>query len=299
MNGISLLIPTYNRASSLRRTLSCLDQLEIPTGVKVEVLVIDNNCRDETEDVVAQATREHRLPVRHIRESQQGLCFGRNRGLAEARFDHVAYLDDDILISPQWLVAYCEAELAFGVDAVVGPVYPLFEQTPPEYLRGRALDIISSGYSRKGDVPRRLPRSEAHALPGCNFGVTREMARRLNGFQAHLDRSGPGMLAGGDTDFGQRMVAAGGRTAYHPGCWVQHVIGPEKLSRTYLRNRAFGLGATARRMQSQTPSPWRRLRGVLGTGRLWAQVLWSRVTQHPEAFNRELNARQASGHLWG
>lgn len=299
MKGISLLIPTCNRANSLRRTLSSLDQLEIPPGVEVEVVVIDNNCRDQTGDVVAQAAREYQLPVRHVRESQQGLCFSRNRGLAEARFDHLVFLDDDILISPQWLVAYGEARKTFGVDAVVGPVYPLFEQAPPEFLRGRALDIISSGYSRRGDVPLLLPLTHAHALPGCNFGVTSEMARRLNGFQTHLDRSGPGMLAGGDTDFGQRLVAAGGRTAYHPGCWVQHVIGPEKLTRAYLRKRAFGLGATTRRMQSQTPSPWRRLRGVLGTGRLWAHVLWSCITQHPEAFNRDLRAQQASGHLWG
>ncbi len=299
MKCISLIIPTCNRATSLRRTLSQLNQLEIPSGVEVEVLVIDNNCRDHTVDVVAQATREHRLPVRHILETQQGLCFGRNRGVAEARFDHLAYLDDDILISPQWLVAYGEARQTFGVDAVVGPVFPIFEQAPPEFLRGRALDIISSGYSRKGDVPRLLAPGEAHELPGCNFGVTRQTAMRLNGFQTHLDRAGQGMLAGGDTDFGLRLVAAGGRTAYHPGCWVQHVMEPEKLSTAYLRRRAFGLGATARRMQTQTPSPWRRFRGLLGTGRLWASVLWSRFTQHPEAFNRELRARQASGHLWG
>jgi glycosyltransferase involved in cell wall biosynthesis len=299
MKGISLIIPTCNRATSLRRTLNRLDQLEIPSGVEVEVLVIDNNCRDHTVDVVAQATREHSLPVRYLLETQQGLCFGRNRGLAAARFDHLAYLDDDILISPRWLVAYGEAQQTFGVDAVVGPVFPIFEQTPPEFLRGRALEIISSGYSRKGDAPLLLPHREAHQLPGCNFGVTRQMAQRLNGFQTHLDRVGQGMLAGGDTDFGHRLAAAGGRTAYHPGCWVQHVMEPEKLSLAYLRRRAFGLGATTRRMQTQTPSPWRRFRSLLGIGRLWSRVLWSRITQHPEAFNRELHAHQASGHLWG
>ncbi len=299
MNGISLLIPTCNRAHSLRRTLNSLSQLEIPAGIEVEVLVIDNNCRDHTAEVVAQANRELPLPVRHILETRQGLCFGRNRGLLEARFEHLAYLDDDILISPHWLFAYFESMRTWGVDAVVGPVFPIFDQTPPEFLRGRALDIISSGYSRKGDHPLLLPAGSAHELPGCNLGITREMATRLDGFRTHLDRSGEGMLAGGDTDFGQRLVAAGGRTAYHPHCWVQHVMVPEKLSKNYLRRRAFGLGATARRMRSRIPSSWSRLRSVLGVGRLWASALWSQLTQNPQAFNRELAARQACGYLWG
>ncbi len=299
MTGFSLIIPTYNRAAYLSQTLRSLHELVVPTGVNVEVLVIENNCTDNTAQVISAATRAHPLPIRHVPEFQQGLCFGRNRGLAEARYEHLVYLDDDILVSPQWLVSYLEAHRDFEADAVVGPVFPIFEQPQPEYLRGRALDIISSGYSRKGDVPLLLPPDLAHELPGCNFGVTREMAQQLKGFNPKLDRVGKGLLAGGDFDFGKRLVATGGRTAYHPGCWIKHVMVPDKLTKHYLRQRAFGLGATVCRMKAQTPPLWVRLRGTLGAGRLWAGVLWSQLTRHPEAFNHELVARQAWGHLWG
>jgi len=299
MTGISLLIPTYNRAGYLQQALHSLNALEIPPGVEAEVLVIDNNCTDNTAEVVDQVARHHKLPVRHILERQQGLCFGRNRGIAEARYDHLGFLDDDILVSPQWVVSYFQAVRDFQADAVVGPVFPIFERSQPDFIRGRALEIISSGYSRKGETPLLLPDTTAHELPGCNFGVSRELARRLNGFNTQLDRIGKNLLAGGDTEFGLRLVASGGRTAYHPGCWIKHVMAEEKLSKAYLRKRAFGSGATVSKMRQRPLAVWERIRPTLGIARLWAGVLWSYLTRDPEAFNRELTARRAMGHLWG
>lgn len=299
MTGISLLIPTYNRARYLREAILSLNAIEIPPGIELEVLIIDNNCTDNTAEVVAQVSKNHRLPVRHILETQQGLCFGRNRGIAEARYDHLGYLDDDILVSPQWVTSYFQAVRDFAADAVVGPVIPIFEGQQPDFIRGRALEIISSSYSRKGEAPMLLPETTAHELPGCNFGVSREMAMRLNGFNTQLDRIGKKLLAGGDTDFGHRLVASGGRTAYHPGCWIKHVMAEEKLSKSYLRKRAYGLGGTYRRMTQSRPRLLDSMRRGLGACRLWAGVLWSYLTRQPEAFNRELNALEAWGHLWG
>jgi len=299
MNSLSLIIPTFNRCSYLEQTLRSLDKLDVPSGIEVEVLVIDNNCRDLTAEVVAQAMKECKLPIRHIVETQQGLSYGRNRGIAEARYHHLGFLDDDILVSPKWVMSYFQAVRDFQADAVVGPVFPIFEYGQPDFMHGRALEIISSGYSRKGETALLLPDNTAHELPGCNFGVSREMALRLNGFNTQLGRVGKNLAAGEDTDFGLRLVAAGGRTAYHPGCWIKHVMAEEKLSQTYLRKRAYGLGATVRRMKPSRLTMWDRLRRTLGAGRLWAFVFWSYLTRHPEAFNRELNARQAWGHLWG
>jgi len=299
MNSLSLIIPTYNRCPYLEQTLRSLDELDVPPGIDVEVLVIDNNCRDLTAEVVTQAMSEHKLPIRHIVETQQGLSFGRNRGIAEARYDHLGFLDDDILVSPQWVVSYFQAVRDFQADAVVGPVFPIFERSQPDFIRGRALEIISSGYSRKGETPLLLPDTTAHELPGCNFGVSRELARRLNGFNTQLDRIGKNLLAGGDTEFGLRLVASGGRTAYHPGCSIKHVMAEEKLSKNYLRKRALGLGATVNKMRHRQPALRELIRPTLGTARLWAGVLWTYLTLHPEAFNQELHARQAWGNLWG
>ena len=299
MPGISLLIPTYNRDRYLREAIKSLNALEIPSGVDVELLVINNNCTDSTESVVREEAASHKLPIRHILETQQGLCFGRNRGIAEARYEHLGFLDDDILVSPQWVSSYFDSVQSLKANAVAGPVFPIFEYGQPEFIRGRALAIISSEYSRRGDRSMLLEPSHAHELPGCNFGVSREMAIHLGGFNTQLDRVGKNLIAGGDTDFGKRIVALGGKTAYHPGCWIKHVMAQEKLSKRYLRKRAYSLGTTSRMMTPGQMGAINTLRYGMGVGRMWMGVAWGYLTQDPEAFNRELYALQAWGHLRG
>ncbi len=299
--GISLIIPTYNRAEFLSGTLDSVAALHIPAGVDVELLVIDNNCTDNTADLVAHGAGALPFPVRHIIESQQGLCFGRNRGIAEARYEHLGYLDDDIRVAADWIRGYFEAVNEYGADAVVGPVFPLFLQEKPQYLQGKVLDGICSPYSRRGDEILVLPERSAHELPGCNFGVTRAAAREVQGFDNRLDRVGNQLLAGGDFDFGHRLVRAGKRTVYHPSCSIEHIIIPEKLEKSYLRKRAVGTGMTMRVMQNPGPISLRqRMRYLWAATNKAARSLALKLTgRTTEAFDLELQALTNWGFLRG
>lgn len=300
MHGISLIIPTYNRAPYLRATLDSLRQLQIPEGMQVELIVVDNNCTDDTSSVVDAAIPGFPFPLRRAVEQRQGLCFGRNRGIAEARHEHLGYLDDDIRINPRWVMGQKEAVEKYGADAVVGPVFPLFEGEKPAFLEGRALELISSSYSRKGDEILVLPANLGHELPGCNFGVNKLLAEKIGGFDNTLDRIGKSLLAGGDTEFGKRLVAANRRTVYHPDCSIEHIIVTEKLTKAYLRSRAYGLGATRSRISGTPLRTAKRLRGTLGVGRLAVRTLWKRLFDSRQtAFEFELRTLEALGRYWG
>ncbi len=300
MPGISLIIPTYNRAEFLKETLQSIAELNCMPGVDWEVLVIDNNCTDHTAEIATEAAKTFPCDVRHIVEYEQGLCFGRNRGIVEAKYEHLGYLDDDIRVAPSWLVSYFEAVNDYGADAVAGPVFPMFNQPKPPFVVGRALDMISSSYSRKGEEIQVLPERTAHELPGCNFGVRKAVAESLDGFDNSLDRIGSGLLAGGDFDFGLRLVAAGHRTVFHPGCGIEHLIIPEKLTKPYLRRRAYGLGATIRLMwgnESQFPLR-KQVRHYAGVCRLgMSAVTYRLLGKGSESFDREIETLQALGYI--
>ena len=76
---ISICICTYNRSESLRRTLASLaEQVNAESGA-IELLIIDNNCIDDTHRTV-EAFRQ-RLPIRRVTESRQGLSYARNRAV--------------------------------------------------------------------------------------------------------------------------------------------------------------------------------------------------------------------------
>lgn len=302
MTGVTIAIPTYNRARLLRRTLEGIARMSLPSGMSAELLVIDNNCTDNTREVVAELSPRMPFPVRLISEPEPGLNHGRNRALRDASFDHVVYFDDDVDVAPDWLEGYREAVGRLQAECVVGPVMPTFEREIPSCMTRVVLESLTSPYSVKGDALKLLPDDVAHEVPGCNFGVSKAAALKVGGFRSGLDRAGSALLAGGDSEFGARMVKAGKRTAYQPRCAVAHVISQEKLDKNYLRLRWRGLGVTVRRMEQPGRAlPWsRRMRQWLGVARLFAaSALWTLLGRKAQAFERELQGFKALGYATG
>jgi glycosyltransferase involved in cell wall biosynthesis len=237
VKGVSIIIPTFNRAELLKVALGSVQQLSLPPGWVAEVLVIDNNSSDCTPDVVQDAERSGPFPVRHFIERKQGLNFSRNRGASEAAFDHLIYFDDDMIVDEGWLEAYVDIRSRLQPDCVVGPVEPWFEEEPPDWMTSRTVRSVTSPYSRRGSQEMLLAPDVAHEIPGCNFAVLKSVVFEVGGFHPGLGRSGRGMLAGEDCEFGERIVELGKRVAYSPRCRIRHFISSQKISPAGLRAR--------------------------------------------------------------
>lgn len=303
LKGFTIIIPTFNRAELLKIALDSIQRIEVPDGWDVETLVVDNNSTDSTSEVVEQYATYASIPVRCITERKQGLNYARNRGLAAANYDHLVYLDDDMTIAPSWLKGYVETFEQFAPHAIVGPVDPVFEESPAEWVTSRMLDSVNSSYSQKGDKAFILSPKEAHEIPGCNFCVLKPVAEAVGGFHPALDRSGSGMLAGGDWEFGERLARGGYRTAYSPRCRINHLISRKKLSRDGLRARWRGLGATRRTLESlrgESPSLGRRLRLFIRMIRFFSRMVGFRsIGDSGSAFRWELESQNLQGYLFG
>lgn len=113
---VSVVIPTYNRAAILPRTLrSVLAQTERD----IEVLVVDDGSTDGTDELVAGYADPR---VRYLPQPRNaGVGAARNRGLREARGEFIAFLDDD----DEWLPTKLSRQLACFAHAPdnVGLVY--------------------------------------------------------------------------------------------------------------------------------------------------------------------------------
>src|SRR5580692_9336325 len=73
---LSVAICTWNRAKLLDQTLTKMGELRIPDGVTWELLVVNNNCTDDTSRVVASAANA--LPVKEVFEKKLGQSHARN-----------------------------------------------------------------------------------------------------------------------------------------------------------------------------------------------------------------------------
>ena len=104
---VTVAICTWNRAHLLRQTLEQLTGVRIPDGLQWEVLVIDNNSTDDTQQVIRKF--DEVLPIRSVMEAVPGQCNARNRALVESDSELILWTDDDVLVAPDWIEEFVRA----------------------------------------------------------------------------------------------------------------------------------------------------------------------------------------------
>jgi glycosyltransferase involved in cell wall biosynthesis len=246
---ITVAICTWNRAKLLDQTLTHMRQLRVPAGTEWELLVVNNNCTDDTDAVLQRHANQ--LPLRPLLETKQGLSNARNCAVNAARGDLLIWTDDDVLVDPEWLAAYGKAVEAWPRATFFGGVVqPLFETAPPAWIR-RHLDEIGIAFAirQRGDTDRPLGAQEAPV--GANFAIRTEVQRRYP-YAPHLGRTGAGLAGTEDTDLIRRLKADG-----HEGVWlasarVRHFIPADRMTLDYTWKWRRGHGAFWAR---ENPSP--------------------------------------------
>src|SRR5690348_908357 len=97
---LTVAICTWNRARALRTTLEQLTRVRVPAGAAWELLVVNNNCTDDTDAACREF--ETRLPIRLLHEPTPGQSHARNLAIRESRGAYIAWTDDDVLVDEGW-----------------------------------------------------------------------------------------------------------------------------------------------------------------------------------------------------
>ena len=229
---ITVAIPTYNRAGFLRQTLEGLmHQDRVPGGF--EVLVIDNNSKDDTAAVVAAFADRTPAP-RYIIETQQGLDHARNRAIAEARGEILVLGDDDILMEPDWLAtltAPLVGPSASRIGAVGGEVVPVFPDGLPPW--------VAEWHAPLAFRADAGPLSPAQSPMGANLAFPMHVFAKHGLFSTALDRKGAALFSGGETEMLRRLRAAGWEIWFAPAARVLHQMPQSRTTFRYATRHAF------------------------------------------------------------
>ncbi len=229
---ITVAIPTYNRADFLRQTLAGLAAQQFPRD-HFEVLVIDNNSRDRTRDVVAEFSNARPAP-RYLLEPSQGLDYARNRAIAEARGEIIVFADDDILVQPDWLAQLAVpllADTARRIGAVGGEVIPVFPDGLPDWVR--------EWHAPLAFRPDTGPIEARHSPMGANLAFPRWVFADLGLFHTALDRAAGNYFSGGDAEMVRRVRAAGLEVWFAPAAAVKHQMPASRTTFRYAARHAF------------------------------------------------------------
>jgi glycosyltransferase involved in cell wall biosynthesis len=237
--NITVAICTWNRSDLLKQTLEQAAQLLIPQGIEWELLVVNNNSTDATDEVLASFAS--RLPLRTVFEAQAGLSHARNRAVREAHGDYILWTDDDVLVDENWLAEYFRAFSRWPDAAVFGGmVEPWFAGTPPRWLP-RAFSQVASAFATRDLGPEAIPLTHELIPYGANYAVRRaEQLRYL--YDPDLGVRPGNQMGGEETTVVRAMLADGIKGWWVPEARVRHYIPEARQTTKYLRRYFYGYG---------------------------------------------------------
>ena len=293
----SVVICTHNRADLVARAVEAALAQATPHGG--EVIVVDNASTDATPDVLQALAMRLGAAVRVVREPRLGLSLARNRGLAEARGDVVAYLDDDAIPHAGWLAALTAPYHDPHVVAVGGRIVLRFPGSPPPWLSAELHSALSA-YDL-GPTARRVRYGEATYPFGANISFRTAAARAAGGFSATVGPLGRHQLVHDETDLCYRLEHGGGVVWYAPMAVVDHHVVAERLTPHWMLRRHWTGGQSAAvfilRNRGVLRAVWRLW--WLYRGALTALPYDTREPIDPTRFAHECRRREALGYVTG
>jgi glucosyl-dolichyl phosphate glucuronosyltransferase len=244
--SFSIIIPTYNRADVLGRTLKSIVQLD-SSPEDFEIFVVDNGSTDSTREVFEEArTSSPKHNWRYALETVPGLLSGRHKGILKSQGDICSLIDDDVRLDVSWLNALKESFRDPAVALVGGPSRPLFESPPPDWLEAFYVEekqIRACGWLSLLDAGNQSREIPATYVWGLNYSVRRQTLFDAGGFHPDIIYKNLDRYHGdGETGLSLKIEKSGGKCLYHPHAAVQHEVPTSRMTHHYFLRRFYYQG---------------------------------------------------------
>jgi glycosyltransferase involved in cell wall biosynthesis len=214
MSGLTVVIPTYNRAAVLKKALNGY-RIQSPSGLIRELIVVDDGSTDNTEAMVEQVSKDCAFVVRYIRQSNRGPAAARNVGIREAQSQLILFTDSDIVPERDLVSQHVKwhGENPDDYFAVLGYVTWPPEPKPTPFMKwyGEAGPLFAyRQFRNKREISYRF-------LYTCNLSFKAKFLRTHGQFDEDFKSA-----AWEDMELGYRLSKAGLRLLYNPQALAYH-----------------------------------------------------------------------------
>ncbi len=236
MKGVSIIICTYNRAELLTECLqSFLDQSIQPDNI--EFLVINNHSTDNTREVT-ESFKGKLKDIRCVDESNIGLSFARNRGVHQAAYDWICYMDDDAIAHKNYLEQLFYTIDHFDFDGFGGMFYPWYRTPKPQWL---SPDFGKMTLLRRTAGPLAVGKTVAGGI--CAFKKACIIA--AGEFPTDVGMRGDVVGYGEENYLQDKMWANGNIIGFNPDWAMDHLVAEYKYTLKWHLKRYWGKGRDA------------------------------------------------------
>src|SRR5438309_1301916 len=234
---VSVIVPTFNRARTLRATLETLIDQDFDRA-QYEILVVDNNSTDQTPGVVKELQAQSPMHLRYLHEPRAGVHYARNLAAVNALGRVLYYTDDDMVADRAML---SELLKVFDLDPLIaiatGRVLPKWEVDPPDWVLKYCTNSILSLQLRSE------PLLVSHENPGvwsCHQAILKSVLIEAGGF--HPENTQGVWVGDGESGLNAKVEEKGYKFAFTASAVTHHVIPPGRMTQRYLNRRMANQG---------------------------------------------------------
>lgn len=242
MGGVSFIMCCHNSEGIFQKPLiSVINQI---TQQPYELVLVDNNCSDKTSEIAKIISEQYNFVdrINIARETIPGLSYARRAGVNAAKYDYLVFVDDDNIISEDWVdivVDRFENHADIGIIGSNNQAYFESEEIKPVWF-----DMVKGFYAcapqsnTSGDVT--LDRKFVFGAGMC--------ARKkvlIDVYNGDVDlfltgRKGNLLLSGDDSEICMRAIIQGWRLWYCENLHLQHIMHKDRMNWTYFKKMQQG-----------------------------------------------------------
>jgi len=205
---ISVIVPTYNRAASLKRTLDALCLQSYPF-CNFEVIVISDGCTDETSSIVRGYHAPFTLDI--VEQPNGGSAAARNCGAGYAKAGVLLFMDDDVEPTAGLVAAHLRAHEGKQQQVVVGP-YPSASASEPDFAGLERRAWWDETFNSMSAASHRYKFTD---LVGGNFSIGKELFSRVGRFNSTF-------ACHEDSELGMRLIMSGAEFTFAAEALARH-----------------------------------------------------------------------------
>lgn len=238
--GVSVVVCCFNSAEVIVPTIRSVAGQAIPPGTGYEVILVDNNCTDDTMRLAKGAWAGTGHPLRIVKETEPGLIHARKAGVAAANYHILLFIDDDNILAPDWIGRlpglYSRRP---DVGGIGGYIEPLLEGEKPAWF-----DKFSGMYACTPAHENPDVSTCKQTLFGAGLSLRTEAARQV--FASDLPfflvgRTRDTLNRGDDSEICLRIGLLGWKLWYENSLKLKHAILKQRINWGYvLRARRGG-----------------------------------------------------------
>ncbi|MGB2589050.1 MAG: glycosyltransferase family 2 protein [Candidatus Acidiferrum sp.] len=230
---LNIVVATYNRSANLRDLLEGLLRCETSSSCDWDVIVVDNNSKDATREIVKEFGERDPEHFKYLFEGKKGKAYALNLGIRKSSGDVVVFTDDDCIPDAHWIENIAREFSSRADLGVLGGRIELYDprDLPITIRTSRERLVLSNGAG------------VFSFIAGCNMAIRREVLQRVGPFDTKLGPGSPKDTVADDPDYVYRAFRSGAKVEYVPDILVHHNHGrrsdldAQNLKRKYLRGR--------------------------------------------------------------